>query len=55
MRQYQDEEGTVWLAPLPNQASHQLSNLAEANALLWLPAGVGTVESGKILSFLALG
>ncbi len=55
MHQYQDDEGAVWLTPLPNQASHQLSNLAEANALVWLPAGMGTVESGKMLTFIPLG
>ena len=55
MRWQQDEMGAVWLSPLPHQGSHQLSNLAEANALVWLPISVNTVEKAEILPFLFIG
>ena len=55
MQQQQDESGVVWLAPLPHQGSHQLSNLAEANALVWFPISANRVEEGTVLPFLCIG
>lgn len=55
MQQQQDQNGAVWLAPLPHQGSHQLSNLAQANALVWFPVSANAVEEGAVLPFLSLG
>lgn len=55
MRQHQDGAGRLWLSPLPHQASHMLSNLAQANALAWLPVGAGTLGRGTVLQFLSVG
>jgi molybdopterin molybdotransferase len=54
MSAHQDDEGCVWLTPLPHQASHQLSNLAAASALAWVPTGAGALDSGATLQFLPL-
>ncbi|MFO1348534.1 MAG: molybdopterin molybdotransferase MoeA [Pseudomonadales bacterium] len=55
MQQQQDESGAVWLVPLPHQGSHQLSNLAQANALVWFPVCADAVEEGAVLPFLRIG
>lgn len=54
MRLAQDESASLWLEPLPHQASHQLSNLADAEALVWLPAEAGQLNAGETLPFLSL-
>jgi molybdopterin molybdotransferase len=49
-----DAAGVVNLHPLPKQGSHMLSNLQCADALVWVPAGEGDVERGRILEWTAL-
>jgi molybdopterin molybdotransferase len=47
-------EGRVWLAMLPRQESHMLSNLRTASVLTWLPARQTSYESGEIVQWLEL-
>lgn len=54
MRLSQDDDAGLWLSPLPHQASHMLSNLASASALVWLPAGAGELQAGAALPFVTL-
>ncbi len=43
------DAGTVLLEALPRQDSHMLSNLASADALLWLPVRGGAFEAGEVV------
>lgn len=47
-------DGSVQLEPLANQASHMLSNLCRANALLRLPASAEDYPAGSTVSWLPL-
>lgn len=49
-----DEAGVARLRGLPRQASHMLSNLTEAGALAWIPAGVQPLQAGSVVRWLAL-
>lgn len=53
MRLRIDDEGQVWLDRLGHQASHMLSNLAAATALVRIPAGVA-LDASAIVQWLAL-
>lgn len=48
-------DGVARLHPLPHQASHMLSNLVAANALVWLPTAEGPLPAGTVVRWLALG
>lgn len=50
-----DAEGRVLLHPQMHQASHMLSNLAEADALAWLPTQAAPIGAGEVLRWLSLG
>lgn len=45
-------DGTVKLARLPKQASHMLSNMAQAGALAWIPAGNTELPAGTVARYL---
>jgi molybdopterin molybdotransferase len=47
-------EGHVSLAVLPRQESHMLSNLADAQALVWLPARAEAFAAGERVAWLPL-
>ncbi|HET7370696.1 MAG TPA: gephyrin-like molybdotransferase Glp [Gammaproteobacteria bacterium] len=47
-------DGVIELHPLPRQGSHMLSNLQEADALVWTPAGDQPIEAGKLLQWTPL-
>ena len=49
-----DERGCTRLGRLPKQGSHMLSNLMEAGALAWIPAGSGELPEGSAVRFLSL-
>lgn len=49
-----DETGCARLARLPKQASHMLSNLAQAGGLAWIPAGAAELPEGTVVRWLAL-
>lgn len=49
----QTSDGTL-LTPLPGQASHMLSNLESADALVRVPAGAEAVAAGTLLSWTPL-
>ncbi|HET8552880.1 MAG TPA: gephyrin-like molybdotransferase Glp [Gammaproteobacteria bacterium] len=46
--------GVVELHPLPRQGSHMLSNLQEADALVWVPPGDEPIEAGTLLQWTPL-
>ena len=50
-----DAEGRVQLQPQTHQASHMLSNLADADALAWLPTQSAPIAAGEVLRWLSLG
>ena len=50
-----DSRGLVRLHPLANQASHMLSNLAEADALARIAASASPAPAGRQVSWLFLG
>jgi molybdopterin molybdotransferase len=47
-------DGRVALAVLPRQESHMLSNLADAQALVWLPARTDAFAAGERVAWLPL-
>jgi molybdopterin biosynthesis enzyme len=50
MRESSDEHGQTLLSPLGKQASHMLSNLAEASVLVRVPSAAdGRCPAGTIL------
>jgi molybdopterin molybdotransferase len=49
-----DESGVIRLARLPKQASHMLSNLVQAGALAWIPAGSDELPAATAVRFLGL-
>lgn len=49
-----DDSGVVRLSSLDGQGSHMLGNLAAANAVAWIPAGVDSAESGAQLKYFRL-
>ncbi len=49
-----DESGRVMLKSLPRQDSHMLSNLAQAGALVWLPARTNDYAAGESVRWLEL-
>ena len=50
-----DKTGTLRLYPQAHQASHMLSNLAAADALVWLPADKQPLPAGSLVHWLSLG
>ena len=49
-----DERGCARLERLPRQASHMLSNLAQAGALAWIPAGPQDLAAGSCVRWTSL-
>ena len=49
-----DERGHARLRRLPKQASHMLSNLAQAGALAWIPRAADPTPRGAVVRWLAL-
>lgn len=49
-----DARGCATLERLPRQGSHMLSNLTQAGALAWIPAGGGEIPAGSAVRFLFL-
>jgi len=49
-----DDDGSVSLSVLPKQDSHMISNLASADALLWLPARGADYAPGEVVRWCAL-
>jgi molybdopterin molybdotransferase len=49
-----DATGVVRLSPLSGQASHMLSNLAAADALMYVPAGEGDLPADTAVPWLTL-
>ena len=47
-------DGAVALAPLLGQESHQIAITAQADALAWIPAGVGELPAGAEVAYLPL-
>lgn len=54
VRASSDDAGVVRLKSLHGQGSHMLGNLASANAVAWIPAGVDTLDAGAHLRFFRL-
>lgn len=50
-----DKTGSLRLHPQTHQASHMLSNLAAADALVWLPADKQPLPAGSLVHWLSLG
>ena len=49
-----DERGMTRVHPQPQQASHMLSNLANADALAWVPASANPLAAGSAVRWIAL-
>jgi len=54
MRSEVDAGGGQRLHALPRQASHMLSNLAQANALAWLPVSEALLPAGTVVPFIPI-
>jgi molybdopterin molybdotransferase len=54
MRLIHDDRGHTRLQPLPNQDSHMLGNLAEADVLVLIAAGEPPAQAGEIAQWTAL-
>lgn len=54
MRVELDDAASCLLHPLPNQDSHMLSNLAEADALAWIPRGDSPLPATTIVRWLRI-
>lgn len=50
----EDDEARVLLHPLPHQDSHMMSNLNEADALVWIPASSSDAAAGRLLRWIPL-
>jgi molybdopterin molybdotransferase len=47
-------DGKIKLIPLPHQASHEISNLAQTRAIIKIPPAQNTLQEGTILPFLLI-